>query len=218
MRDVSWPCWLADRSGRSRISSAAVAVTRRSAALAMQMPMSSCPGVNRGDACRGPAAWSARFVLAQPAALAVAVAMHYRAGVGGSRCRCRRGPVVLVPACAAAAVQRAGTSRRVDCEHQAVGAGGCRASRGCHRQFHKAPSMLSYLRLFLPYPQITQSVVDPGSPQPDSCQGCWHRGGLAGIVRRAATVAVVTDIWRTASGPGQRCGERLPRRQGPASR
>ena len=28
-----------------------------------------------------------------------------------------------------------------------------------HRRFHKAPPMLSYLRLFLPYPQITRSVA-----------------------------------------------------------
>ena len=53
-----------------------------------------------------------------------------------------------------------------------------------HRRRHKAPPMLSYQRLFLPYPQIARSAADPGSRQPGPCQGCWHQGSLTGYVRR----------------------------------
>ena len=60
-----------------------------------------------------------------------------------------------------------------------------------HRRFHKASPMLSYLRLFLPNPQITRSVADPGSRQPEPCQH-WlalrrsHRTCQATATRRAS--------------------------------
>ena len=68
-----------------------------------RQPMSSRPGANRADVCCGPGGLVWLFVLAETVALAVTVAVHYRAEVGvapmalppGS---CRPGPGVRAAA------------------------------------------------------------------------------------------------------------------------